>query len=143
MCQPGEIVVIEKFLDDEGRENTRHSFVVLSNEAGKVEGIDYNLVLALMSSFRDKSEEYRERKLKYLWNIPVTAEDTDMIKGNSEDGFIKGNQLHYFDLCEDEIDIIGSVNATVWDRINEVLEEYDDKIIINTYNLKSDKVCES
>ena len=94
MCQPGEIVVIEKFLDSEKHENTRHSFVVLSNE---------------------------------FWN--------------NEEGFIKCNQLHYFDLTEDEINIIGSVNATVWDKINEALDKYEDKIIINTYNLKADEDC--
>ena len=141
MCQPGEIVVIEKFLDSEKHENTRHSFVVLSNESGKIEGIDYNIVLALMSSFRGKPDGYKAKKLKYPWNIHITTLDTDMLSGNNEEGFIKCNQLHYFDLTEDEINIIGSVNATVWDKINEALDKYEDKIIINTYNLKTDEDC--
>ncbi|HOO68078.1 MAG TPA: hypothetical protein PLC53_01765 [Bacilli bacterium] len=125
MCEPGDIILIDKFVDDAGKTNTQHSFVVLSVEAGKIQGIDYKMVLSLMSSFRGKSEEYKTKKLSYWWNIYIDATNTDVPNGNKEEGFIKGNQLYYFTIGPEECNVIGSVTIEVWEKLNYIIKKLD------------------
>jgi len=43
MCTIGDIILVKSYKHKE-RPLTRHSFVVLSNKAGTIEGLDYDFV---------------------------------------------------------------------------------------------------
>ena len=60
MCKVGDIIVVKNFVS-QGVTLSRHSFVVLSTDQGKIQGLDYDLVCNVMSSFN--SEEQRKKKL--------------------------------------------------------------------------------
>ena len=52
MCAIGDIILVKSYKHKE-RSLTRHSFVVLNNEAGTIEGLDYDFVCNVLSSFKD------------------------------------------------------------------------------------------
>ena len=67
MCKLGDIIVIKKYIGDDGEIINRHSFVVINDKPGFIEGLNYDLVSNVMSSF--KNEEHRMRKLKFEENV--------------------------------------------------------------------------
>ena len=44
MCRIGDLIVIEEFYDELGNKDSRHSFVVLNDKKGKIEGVNYEFV---------------------------------------------------------------------------------------------------
>ncbi len=65
MCKIGDIILIERYKD---REKTlgRHSFVVVDDKDGEIQGLPYDIICNVFSSF--KSEEQKKRKLSYSGN---------------------------------------------------------------------------
>ena len=63
MCKLGDIIVVNKYIGDDGNEINQHSFVVVTDEGGTIAGIEYSIVAAAISSF--KNEENRRKKLLY------------------------------------------------------------------------------
>jgi len=54
MCKIGDIIVIEKYIGEDGKMIHRHSFVVISDKEGYIEGLKYDLVTNVMSSFKNE-----------------------------------------------------------------------------------------
>jgi len=69
MCKIGDIIVIEKYIGEDGKMIHRHSFVVISDKEGYIEGLKYDLVTNVMSSF--KNEKHKKKKLKYKQNVKI------------------------------------------------------------------------
>lgn len=61
MCKVGDIILIDNY-KSEGKELGKHSFIIISDENGKIEGIDYDLICNVMSSI--KSEIQKQKKVK-------------------------------------------------------------------------------
>lgn len=62
MCKIGDIIVVKKYIGDDGKViDKQHSFVVIDDNADCVGGISYDLVTNVMSSFKDE-----EHKKNYL-----------------------------------------------------------------------------
>ena len=59
MCKIGDIIVVDKYKKD-GLEIKNHSFIVLSDKDGKIQGLDYNIIGLVMSSFKD--DKQKEKK---------------------------------------------------------------------------------
>ncbi len=93
MCNIGDIILIDRYKHN-GQVLNRHSFVVLDNKNGKIHGFDYNLLCNSMSSF--KSKEHKKLKMKYPGTFPIVFDDVD-VNGNQNSGYIKSDQLYYFD----------------------------------------------
>ena len=55
MCKVGDIIVVRNYLS-QGQTIKRHSFVVLSTEHGEIQGMDFDLVCNVMSSFRSEEQ---------------------------------------------------------------------------------------
>ena len=91
-CKIGDIIVIESYLSH-GQQLSRHSFVVLDTEDGQIEGMAYDLVCNVMSSFHD--EAHRNKKLSYPGNFEYSPSDQAVKHGNNKQGFIKADQLYY------------------------------------------------
>jgi len=119
MCSVGDIILVDAY-KHAGRDLSRHSFVVVSKEAGKIRGLDYNLVCNVLSSF--KSTQQRAKKLSYPGNFEVTREDTVISYGNDKDGFIKTEQLYYFDISNLDYAVIGSMRPEAFERLIDFIK---------------------
>ena len=87
MCKRGDIILVRNYQDGD-RQLGQHSFVVLDDEGGSVRGVAYDLIALVMSSF--KTEEQREKKLRYAGNFEISATDEQMtIAAHGRDGYIK------------------------------------------------------
>ena len=62
MCDIGDIILIKSY-QHKGHVLSKHSFVVLNVESDKIEGLDYDFVCNVLSSF--KNELQRSKKLSY------------------------------------------------------------------------------
>ena len=115
MCMLGDIVVIDKYVGDDGKILNRHSFVVINDKPGFIEGLNYDFVCNVMSSF--KSEKQRMRKLRFEENIEITGNKIiSNIKKNNRNGYIKADQLFFFDKNKIDYYVLGHIS-------NELLNE--------------------
>lgn len=122
MCKTGDIIVIKDYCRG-GVKLSRHSFVILNDVAGEIQGLDYDIICNVMSSF--KSKDQKIKKLSYPGNFPISHNDSCIAQGNTDEGYIKSEQLYYF--AKDKIDyvVIGSVNTDVFNLLIEFIENLD------------------
>lgn len=138
MCKIGDIIVVKKYIGDDGKiVDKQHSFVVIDDNHDKIQGIEYDLVANVMSSFRD--EEHRAKKLKYKENVEITSNDIDNEKNNGKTGYIKADQLYYFDKNNIDYYIFAHVDDYLLDELIRIIIElrYENKIKMNTKNLNN------
>lgn len=120
MCKKGDIILIREYRDGNSL-LSRHSFVVIEDEGGRVCGLNYDLVALVMSSF--KGNEQRERKLNYPGNFEVTSADKNMQPwANEKDGYIKAEQFYYFDKSKMDYSVIGSLTDDTWNTLVDFIE---------------------
>ncbi len=94
MCKLGDIIVIKKFKNENGDVIPKHSFVVINDEKNFLEGLKYDFVANMMCSFHD--DKHKRKKIKFLENLPVEEKLISGEKINSKQGYIKADQLYYF-----------------------------------------------
>ena len=116
MCQIGDIIVIQKYKHG-NKELSRHSFVVIDDEDGIIQGLPYDFVANVFSSF--KNEKQKERKLSYPGNFPILNKDTVTNPNDGKDGFVKADQLYYFSKNNIDYSIIGEMKP---DRFNDLID---------------------
>ena len=122
MCTIGDIILVNSYKHKE-HSLAKHSFVVLSNEAGTIEGLAYDFVCNVLSSFKD--EQQRAKKLSYPGNFEITHSDSSVVKGNTKDGFVKAEQLYYFNNQKIDYFVIGKLHVDVFNRLLEFIENLD------------------
>ena len=123
MCKVGDIILVTEYAS-EGVNLTRHSFVVLSDEAGKIQGLDYDIVCNVISSF--KSEEQKQKKLKFPGNFPIKAEDKNIPNSRlNVDGYIKAEQFYYFSKEKTNYIVIGELSKVVFNVLIEFIQGLD------------------
>ena len=122
MCTVGDIILIESY-QHKGRALSKHSFVVLSVEAGKIEGLDYDFVCNVLSSF--KNEQQRARKLGFPGNFEINHRDSSVVRSNTKDGYAKAEQLYYFNRDKTDYTVIGKLHEDVFNRLVEFVENLD------------------
>lgn len=122
MCKIGDIILVDSYQDN-GNTLRKHSFIVIEDEGGKIEGLSYDMIGNVLSSF--KSEEQKERKLSYPGNFPVANEDTNTNPDNGKSGYIKTDQLYYFNKDKITYSVIGNINPDILQLIFEFIEESD------------------
>ena len=132
MCKVGDIIVINNY-NDNGKVLDKHSFVVLNDEAGKIQGLDYDLICNVMSSF--KNEKQRLKKLSYPGNFPITHNDFNVANGNEKDGYIKAEQFYYFDKEKIDFIVIGSMNEEAFNLLIQFIENLNIDIVHIVDNL--------
>lgn len=132
MCKVGDIILINQYKQN-GRTIGKHSFIVVSDENGKIEGLDYDIVANVMSSFKDPVQ--KERKLKYEGNFPLVSEDTVTNPHNEKAGYVKTEQLYYFQKDKIDYNVIGYVKKDIMDLILEFIEESNFEFVAITDNL--------
>ena len=132
LCKLGDIIVVNKYIGDDGNVINRHSFVVVDDEKGVISGLDYDMVASAISSF--KGEEHRKKKLKYKENMELPI--NSMCKGHlKNDSYIKVDQAYYFK--KDKIDyyVLGRLKQKYVNKLLRSIIHLDSedrvKIIIN------------
>lgn len=121
MCKIGDIIVVYRYKDGNKTLPT-HSFVVLDDNNGQIQGIDFDFVGLVMSSFKD--EEQKKRKLSYPGNFPITPEDQDIYDGdNRESGYIKAEQFYYFNKEKIPYKVIGKLDVEIFNLLIEFIQK--------------------
>jgi len=54
MCKLGDIIVVDEFIGEDGKKVCRHSFIVINDKPGFIEGLGYDFVVNVMSSFKNE-----------------------------------------------------------------------------------------
>ncbi len=131
-CEVGDIIVVRNYTS-QGQSLGRHSFVVLSTEHGQIQGLDYDLVCNVMSSFH--SEEHREKKLRYPGNFEYSSSDELVEGGHGRPGFIKADQIYYFNSDKLDYYVIGNVLPNLLTALIEFVNALDkvEHVIDNLY----------
>ena len=135
MCKFGDVIVIKNYIGDDGKNVKHHSFVVIDDNPGIIKGLNYNLVTNVMSSF--KNEKHRKRKLKYKENLEIYSSDIISSIKNNKSGYIKADQLYYFDKNKIEYYVFARVNQQLLNKLIRLVIELsvEEKLKINTQNL--------
>lgn len=130
MCKIGDIIVVSDYVSN-GVKLSRHSFVVLSTDKGQIQGLDYDLVCNVISSFH--SEEQKARKLSYPGNFGYDASQENIKNGHGKSGYIKAEQFYYFDSAKTNFYVIGSVTEELFNSLLAFIQglESIDHIIDN------------
>ncbi|MGL6105751.1 hypothetical protein [Romboutsia sp.] len=130
MCKVGDIIIINNY-EDNGMILNKHSFVVLDDENGEIQGLSYDMVCNVMSSF--KNEEQKKKKISYPGNFPITSNDKQTKPDNGKEGYIKAEQLYYFKKNKIDFQVIGSMNKESLEKLIRFIEnlEIDIKEIID------------
>jgi len=139
MCKVGDIIVVDKYIGDDGKEVNKHSFIVIDDNHSQIGGLDYDFVSCVMSSF--KNEEHRKRKLKFEENIEITSDDIASGKTNSKSGFVKADQLFYFDKKKIKYFVLASVDPELLDELIKIIVhlQVKNKLKQNTQNIKEEQ----
>lgn len=124
MCKVGDIIVIKDC--KVGTDNIgRHSFVVLDTSQGEIEGLPFDLVCNIMSSFEGKGEEYKKKKLSFSENMPYDPSEENIINGHGKDGFIKAGVYFFFNRSDIEFTVIGNVQTELYLRLLDYIKHMD------------------
>ena len=126
MCQIGDIIVIQKYKHG-NKELSRHSFVIIDDEDGIIQGLPYDFVANVLSSF--KNEKQKERKLSYPGNFPILNKDTVTNPDDGRDGFVKADQLYYFSKNNIDYSIIGEMKPDKFNDLIDFIEKSNFEIV--------------
>ncbi len=132
MCKVGDIILIDHYIDH-GTAIGRHSFIVVSDKNGEIEGCSYDWVCNVLSSFKNKSQ--KAHKMSYPGNYEIKNIDTVTNPDDGKDGFVKADQLYYFNKAKIQYRVIGYVRQEVMNELLEFIESGDFPIIDITDNL--------
>ena len=140
MCRLGDIIVVKEFKDKDGNTVPKHSFVVINDEKDYVEGLKYDFVSNMMCSFHN--DKHKNKKLKYQENLPIKEEYISGDKINSKSGYIKADQLYYFNKSLIEYKVIAHMEAELLDELVQLILVLNEKGLLKnvTENLEKMEV---
>lgn len=135
MCKIGDIVGVNEYIGQDGENVGFHYFVVVSDVKGQICGFDFSMVGTVMSSF--KNEEQKKKKSRLKENLPIEETEFDLGKRNKKDGFIKADQLFYFNKKKTPYFVVGQVDGDVLLSLMNRISALDDdgKLTININNV--------
>ena len=125
MCKLGDIIVVSKFKDENGDIVPRHSFVVINDEPDYVEGLRYDFVSNIMCSFH--SDEHKSKKLKFEENFLIKEELISGKSINNRDGYVKADQLFYFDKKKIDYKVIAHMESELLDDLVQLILVLNEK----------------
>ena len=136
MCKLGDIIVVNKYIAENGQEIGRHSFIVIDDTPDTIKGLDYTHVTTVISSF--KSEEQRLKKLKYEENLEVSEyEQNGKIKDFKKSSYVKADKFFYFNKDKLDYYVFGRISDDLLDELFKLILQLDkkDRIVQVTSNL--------
>ncbi len=126
MCKIGDIILIKRY-KDHGHFLGRHSFIVIDDRKDIIQGLPYDMVCNVLSSFKDENQ--KKRKLEFDGNFPITHDDTITDPDNGNDGYVKADQLYYFKKDKIDYQVIGNVLPDILRLLFEFISESDFPIV--------------
>ena len=120
MCKIGDIILVKEYKDG-NMTLKKHSFIVLSDSNGTIEGLAYDMICNVLSSFKNNTQ--KQHKLNYPGNFPVANDDTITNPDNGKDGYLKTDQLYYFNKAKIEYEVIGYIKPDILNLIFEFIED--------------------
>lgn len=119
MCKLGDIIVVKEFKNEDGNTIPKHSFVVINDEENYVEGLRYDFVSNMMCSFHN--DEHKNKKLRFEENLLIKEELIDGEKINNKGGYIKADQLYYFNKNFIEYKVIAHMESELLDDLVQLI----------------------
>ncbi|GCD10445.1 hypothetical protein [Clostridium tagluense] len=132
MCKVGDIILVQECKDN-CIELGKHSFIVLSDVAGEIQGVAYDIICNVLSSF--KNDEQKKKKLSYAGNFPITCCDSKIKNGNKLDGYIKSEQFYYFNKEKLDYMVLGQISSDVLASLMTFIQNLDIPFKAITENL--------
>ncbi len=124
MCKIGDIIVVRKYIGDDGKIiNKQHSFIVIDDNSNQISGLKYDMVANVMSSFRD--DKHKKKKLKYKENLEITSDDIVSENKNNKSGYIKADQLFYFEKSRLDYYVFAHVESELLDELLKLIIELE------------------
>lgn len=136
MCKLGDIIVVNKYIGEDGKELEKHSFIVISDNPDTIQGLDYTHVTTVISSF--KSEKQKIHKLSYEENMEIKeVEKAGKIVPMKKPSYIKADKLFYFNKNKLDYYVFGRISDDLLDELMRLIMKLSDeeKINIITDNL--------
>jgi len=116
MCKLGDIIVVNKYVGENGKEIGKHSFIVVDDTPDFIKGLSYTHVTTVISSF--KNEKHRERKLNFRENLEIIEFEKNGRKRKlKKDSYIKADQLIYFNKSKIDYYILGKISDELFDKL--------------------------
>lgn len=136
MCKFGDIIVVNNYIGDDGKNIGRHSFVVIDDEKGKIRGLEYDLVTNVISSIKD--DNHRNKKLRYKENLELKDEDVISKYKSNKDSYIKADKLFFFNKSKLDYYLFGRISDDLLDKLMDLIEELskEDKLVNVIENIK-------
>lgn len=119
MCKLGDIVVINNFKNENNEDILKHSFVIINDEADYLNGLRYDFVANMMCSFHN--ERHKKKKLKHKSNLPIKEKMISGKRLNSKEGYIKADQLYYFDKKKIKYHVIAHIDENLLDELVKLI----------------------
>lgn len=136
MCKLGDIIVVNKYIGENGKEIGTHSFIVIDDNKDRIKGLEYTHVTTVISSF--KTEEQRLKKLQYEENMEInTFEKNGNTLRFKKPSYIKADKLFYFDKDKLDYYVFGRISDDLLDELMKLILHLseEDKLTIVTENL--------
>ena len=112
--------------------------LVIYDEKDYVEGLKYDFVSYMMCSFHN--EKHKNKKLKYQENLPIKEEYISGDKINSKNGYIKADQLYYFNKSLIEYKVIAHMEAELLDELVQLILVLNEKGLLKNITENLEKV---
>ena len=132
MCKIGDIIIVDEYKDN-GNVIPSHSFVVINDENGEIQGLSYDFVANALSSFKGKTQ--KKRKLSYPGNFPITPNDTITNPHNNKSGYIQSDQFYYFSKDKISYEVIGYMKPEIFNSLIEYIDNSDFELLDIVDNL--------
>ena len=122
MCKLGDIIVVNKYIGENGKHIGSHSFIVIDDNEDIIRGIEYTHIATVISSF--KSKEQKRKKLNYKGNIEI-KEYTKRGKRRAfnKSSYVKADKLFYFNKNKLDYYVLGRVSDDLLEEIKQIIIE--------------------
>ena len=128
VCALGDIIIIKEFKNEYGKRVSKHSFVVINDDNNYIEGFRYDFVANMLCSFHN--QKHKAKKLKYQSNLPIQEQKIKGEKINNKQGYIKADQLYYFNKNNIDYKILGHIDEKLLDDLIKLILQLKKKNLI-------------
>lgn len=121
MCKIGDILLIYDPVKN-GKHIGMHSFVVLDDNGGNIQSINFDFIGLLMSSM--DTQQKHDKLMKYDGNFPIAPDEQIITSGgNGKPACIKADQFYYFNKNQIRYRVLGSLDLDIFDLLIEFIQE--------------------
>ncbi len=132
MCKIGDIILINNFKVD-GMTIPRHSFIVIEDSNGQINGLPYDFISVIMTSIKNNSQEFH--KLGFPGNFYLDNSETNTNPNNGKDSIVMTDIFYYFNKNKITYQNIGSINNDILEILFDFIETSEHEIRENYENL--------